>query len=127
MRYLLFLSILIAPPLEMGCVSMTPEEQEAEAWACKESLVLDEDGTTRKRTQEESDRDCGKLFEEYYKRLDRDMMRERGKPQCPEGYILICQGFSCGHAPRSERDLQDYTCTSRDDLRRQLGQWGLYR
>jgi len=83
-----------------------------------DSLVLAEDGTTRKRTPEEIDRDCG--WEEVYKRQEREMMRKR-KPTCPEGFIVVCRGFSCGRPPQRESDLRDYTCMERDALRRQLG------
>ena len=99
-----------------GCVSL--EEQYDRAYACKESLVLDESGDTRKRTTEEIDRDCE--FEAYYKRLERAEFRKR-EVWCPDGFVVVCNGFSCGRRPRDEGELRDYTCMSSADVRKMLG------
>jgi len=101
--------------LLVGCVSL--DEQYDRAYACKESLVLDESGDTRKRTTEEIDRDCG--FDAYLKRLDREEFRKR-EMWCPDGYVVVCSGPSCGRKPRYEGDLRDYSCMSQGDLGRML-------
>jgi len=106
-----------------GCVT-TPEELNNKAMACMHSLVIDEDGGTRTRNAEELDRDCGKLFEARDKRAERDLFRERGLPRCPDGFIVICRGHSCGQKPRRESDLQDYTCMNRNAVMRRL--YGIY-
>ena len=100
-----------------GCATSL-EEQYDRAYACKESLVLDESGETRKRTTEEIDRDCG--FDKYLKRLDREQFEPR-PIVCPENYIVMCQGFSCGRPPTRERDYRDYSCVSRGEFRRLFG------
>ena len=99
----------------LGCVSL--EEQYDTAYACKESLVLDESGDTRKRTTDEIDRDCG--FDEYLKRLDRIEFQKR-EVKCPDGLIVVCNGPNCGRRPRNERELRDYSCMKSEDLRRML-------
>ena len=107
---------LLVVLLLVSCMSL--EEQYETAYACKESLVLDESGETRKKTLEEIDRDCG--FDKYLRRLD----QKQFEPQeivCPEGSVVYCDGFSCGRPPRRERDYKDYTCVRREDLRRMLG------
>ena len=99
----------------IGCVSL--EEQYNKAYACKESLVLDESGDTRTRTTDEIDRDCG--FDKYYRRLEMQAYMKR-KPVCPEGYIVMCGGPSCGRSPRNEGDLRDYSCVPRGDIGRMI-------
>ena len=100
----------------VSCVSL--EEEYDTAYACKESLVLDESGETRKRTMEEIERDCG--FDKYLERLDREQFEPR-EIKCPKNYIVLCNGPSCGRPPRRERDYKDYSCVSRSDMRRMFG------
>ena len=104
----------------MGCAS-TPEELNNKAMACMRSLVQDpETKVMRTRNAEELDRDCGKLFEARNRRAESDLFREQGPPRCPDGFIPICQGGSCGRPPRRESDLRDYSCMSRADFRRTM-------
>lgn len=110
---------LLIPMLMIGCAS-TPEKLEQQAMACKHSLVMAEDGTIRTRNAQELDRDCGKLFERHLKALDRQAFREK-ELSCPEPFILVCRGFSCGRAPRREIDFLDYSCTSRDEVKEMMG------
>ncbi len=102
-----------------GCAS-TPEELNNKAMACMRSLVQDEDGSMRTRNAEELDRDCGKLFEARNKRAERDLIREQGPPKCPDGFISVCQGGSCGRLPRRESDLRDYSCMNMRDFKRMI-------
>ncbi len=103
----------------MGCAS-TPEELNNKAMACMRSLVQDESGGTRTRNAEELDRDCGKLFEARDKRAERDLIREQGPPKCPDGFIAVCRGGSCGRTPRRESDLRDYSCMSMTNFKRMM-------
>ncbi len=82
------------------------------------SLVQDEEtGDMRVRNAEELERDCSELFDARNRRNERDLFRERGKPKCPDGFISLCNGWSCGRPPRKESDLKDYSCISPADLR----------
>ena len=103
----------------VGCTS-TPEELNQKAMACMRSLVQDEDGSMRTSNAEELDRDCGELFEARNRRAERDLMREQGPPKCPDGFIVVCRGGSCGRSPRRESDLRDYSCMSMTNFRRMM-------
>ena len=105
--------------LLVGCAT-TPEELNQKAMACMHSLVQDEDGSMRTRNAEEVDRDCGELFEARDRRAEETLFRKHNRSKCPDGFILICKGHSCGRPPRRESDLQDYFCMSQRDVMRQL-------
>jgi hypothetical protein len=100
----------------------TFEKLEQQAMACKNSLVQDENGGVRKRTQAEVDRDCEHLFQKATKAWDaRHSKRENHVPKCPAGKVAVCRGPSCGSRIRRHQDAWDWSCQDRESIMLPMG------
>jgi len=99
-KVLVLLTVLLA-----GCAS-SPEEKYAE-WENCVAVAVAEERDAHSRPE------CDKKHEHMMRAQESRLIRQRGRPTCPQGMVSHCRGPSCGRAPRHRNDYRDYMCVDR--------------